>query len=486
MSASSCTTCHHKCNMVNEDPDAAGPITFPSIHTILQKFGPSLTKLSLLQAKIPHSFHALLSSGAFPRLRCLYLVDPLLDRHLPLIQQETGYNLPHLVDFGTFARNWEILARDLTAIPRIEPLNPFEILLSSTTIKTLRVDWEFTSISRLEPNFSFPHLALLTTLHLHIRPLLFGNDRGRQLDTGAAMEFLRLCSRLKELYIWGEPNNQSACRATDELYPQLVASACGSGISWLRLYHGPLELLPIIVGTRSRSCLQELAIKTTDAAMKPHVDLIVRILMKLDTPDLQRLELGCREWDGQLMFCVARRFPKLVSLKIVYDVGELDENDLVALGSFSLGHLRYLSTFHLYEAAPLPRDLPRGTVCPQSWPDPGLWHFRLMQRELIQGEAEPPSPKTRMTSCPRSAGRYRRSKQGSNLDDEVALRILKKWKRFLHQGSLSEVKLVERGKVWTRSRDSASKAWREWSVGVVQCVNKDLSMLHGVDSKMFV
>ncbi|KAK1225563.1 hypothetical protein PQX77_011503 [Marasmius sp. AFHP31] len=436
---------------------------------------------------MPHSFYTLLSSGAFPRLRYLYLVDPLLDRHLPLNRRGTGYNLPDLVDFGTFVSNWEILARDLTAISRTEPLNPFEILLSSTTIKTLRVDWEFTSVSRLEPGLSFPQLSLLTTLHLHIRPLLFGNDGGRQLDTGAAMEFLRLCSRLEELYIWGEPTNQPPCRATDELYRQLVKSVCGSSIPWLRLYHGPLELLPIIVGT-GRSRLEELTIKTTNAAIKPHVDLIVRILTKLDTPELQRLELGCREWDGQLMFCVARKFPKLVSLKIVYNVGELDEHDLVALGFYPLGHLRYLSTFHLYEATPPPPDSFRGTASPQLWPDPGLWRFRLMQRELIQGEVEPPLTKTRITGWPRSAGRYRRFKRGSNLDDQVALRILKKWKRFLHKGSLSEVKLVERGKVWTRSRDLASKAWGGWSVGVVQC-NKETqhrSMLHGVDSRMFV
>ncbi|KAL0571163.1 hypothetical protein V5O48_010790, partial [Marasmius crinis-equi] len=462
-----CSTC------CDTGASAVDSIPFPPIHTIIQRLDSSLTKLSILQAKIPSSFYTLLASGAISRLRYLY-IDNSLPSDDPLqgatIQHGRIFHLPHLVELGVWGQDWAALARAITSSPCTEPLSPLDILASSSSIQTLRVSWEFTSIG-LELPLRF--LPKLTSLHLHMEPNR-GNEREKRCDIEPTMAFLRLCTQLEELYIWGKLPKLSP-------YP-----GEHGGIPWLRLYHGPLELLPVVIGTRCRTHLEELTITTPNAAMRPLVGSIVRVLMKLDAPGLRKLELTCKEWDGQLMFCVAKKFLKLVSLQIAY------ENDLIALGLFPLGHLRHLSTFHLYEIPPppSPNSSPR-ISCPDSIPDPGLWKFRLMRRELIHGEREVQSAKPRSCVYPRHSGGYRRSRQRleqtPTLDDEVALRILKKWKRFVNKGSLSEVKLVERSKVWTRGRDSGSKEWSEWRVGVVDHASEETwdsqkrTLAHGME-----
>ncbi|KAJ8086352.1 hypothetical protein PM082_005175 [Marasmius tenuissimus] len=329
-------------------------------------FAANVTKLVFISTKVSSQFaHAL---GALTSLRQLYFHGSRVES----LDVRVGSNLTtvstrmqNLTDLRIWDHSWTRSILIHAHVPG--RLDTIDLLLAARNLDILFIDWNTAVacnlIEKVTPaqtaflSVTSPHLR---TLHLRIsiRTVEQGDKERRDFNRLGA--FLRACTNLEELHL------------TSEIELSRVATdAIGHvALSKLKVYSGPVELLPSILppsadalesvsiphipDTLSRQELADLPnlrdrqVVAEIEYRNPAADTVATIFSSIHAPNLRHLSFFCKQWHHEVLLCIAQCFKRLKTLKIGYSSGLVEEVDWISMGGVHLERLPYLSTFYLF------------------------------------------------------------------------------------------------------------------------------------------
>ncbi|PCH44636.1 hypothetical protein WOLCODRAFT_77723 [Wolfiporia cocos MD-104 SS10] len=126
---------------------------------------------------------------------------------------------------------------------------------------------------------------------------------------------------------------------------QLIASGA---LPQLRCYSGPVESVANILPDRPIEALQLLQCTHGQSINNNRDGLNALAHVATALPELPTLSVGFARWDDEILHAIARLFPKLQWLQIVYGHGGPSEDMMVKMGPELLARLPNLQTLKLY------------------------------------------------------------------------------------------------------------------------------------------